>query len=46
MAVTINYRFAGTIAGLFRNEESDEYPQLSQAGISWSNNNVLNRFTK
>ena len=46
MAVTINYRFASTIAGLFRNEGSDEYPQLSQAGISWSNNNVLNRFTK
>lgn len=46
MAVTINYRFASTIAGLFRYEGSDEYPHLSQAGISWSNNNVLNRFTK
>ena len=46
MAVTINYKFASTIAGLFRDGESDEYPQLFQAGISWSNNNVLNRFTK
>lgn len=46
MAVTINYRFASTIASLFRNEGSDEYPQLSLSGISWSNNNVLNRFIK
>ena len=46
MAVTINYRFASTIASLFRNEGNDEYPQLSQSGISWSNNNVLNMFIK
>lgn len=46
MAVTINYRFASIIASLFKNEGGNLYPLLDQSGISWSNNNVLNRFIK
>lgn len=46
MAVTINYRFANTIANLFRSEGSDEFPNLSLEGVQWSSNNVLNRFIK
>lgn len=46
MAVTINYRFASILDSLFRNEGSAAYPRLNQEGVSWSNNNVLNRFIK
>ena len=46
MAVTINYRFASSIAGLFKSAGSTELPQLMMAGVNWSYNNVLNRFIR
>lgn len=46
MAATINYRFASSIAGLFKSEGSIELPQLMMAGVNWSHNNVLNRFIR
>lgn len=46
MAVTINYRLASSIAGLFKRNRIYELPQLLQPGVNWSRNNVLNRFIK
>lgn len=43
---TINYRLANTLNELYKTNRFSDYPNFRQAGLNWSDNNILNRFIR